>query len=214
MEQTETEELYDKEGEIPAQAQMEQTGTAEDGFRWYTIQTLSNMEQKVKKYLDKFIEIEGLKDYVKEVLMPTETVQEVRNGKKSKRVRKLYPNYIFLNMRLTDEDGRLITKPWFFVRGVQGVIDFIGGDHPVALKDSDIAEIREQVKAAEGKVVPKVQFAEGESVKILEGPFMNLTGTIDGIDNERGKMQVSVSIFGRLTPVELEFWQVERVVES
>ena len=146
--------------------------------------------------------------------MPTENVQEVRKGKKTQRVRKLYPNYIFLRMRLFDEEGRLINKPWFFVRNVQGVIDFIGGEHPVKLKPAEIAQIQEQVKAAEGKVVPKVQFAEGEEVKILEGPFMNLTGTIDALDNERGKMQVSVSIFGRLTPVELEFWQVERVLES
>ncbi len=192
---------------------MEQT-EAEGCFDWYAIQTLSNMEQKVKKYLDKFIEIEGLQDYIKEVLMPTENVQEVRKGKKTQRVRKLYPNYIFLRMRLFDEEGRLINKPWFFVRNVQGVIDFIGGEHPVKLKPAEIAQIQEQVKAAEGKVVPKVQFAEGEEVKILEGPFMNLTGTIDALDNERGKMQVSVSIFGRLTPVELEFWQVERVLES
>ncbi|MBR5622425.1 MAG: transcription termination/antitermination factor NusG [Opitutales bacterium] len=192
---------------------MEQT-EAEGCFDWYAIQTLSNMEQKVKKYLDKFIEIEGLQDYIKEVLMPTENVQEVRKGKKTQRVRKLYPNYIFLRMRLFDEEGRLINKPWFFVRNVQGVIDFIGGEYPVKLKPAEIAQIQEQVKAAEGKVVPKVQFAEGEEVKILEGPFMNLTGTIDALDNERGKMQVSVSIFGRLTPVELEFWQVERVLES
>ena len=192
---------------------MEQT-EAEGCFDWYAIQTLSNMEQKVKKYLDKFIEIEGLQDYIKEVLMPTENVQEVRKGKKTQRVRKLYPNYIFLRMRLFDEEGRLINKPWFFVRNVQGVIDFIGGEHPVKLKPAEIAQIQEQVRAAEGKVVPKVQFAEGEEVKILEGPFMNLTGTIDALDNERGKMQVSVSIFGRLTPVELEFWQVERVLES
>lgn len=192
---------------------MEQT-EAENGFAWYAIQTLSNMEQKVKKYLDKFIEIEGLQDYIKEVLMPTENVQEVRKGKKTQRVRKLYPNYIFLHMRLFDEEGRLINKPWFFVRNVQGVIDFIGGERPVKLKKSEIDQIQEQIRAAEGKVVPKVQFNEGEEVKILEGPFMNLTGTIDSIDNERGKMQVSVSIFGRLTPVELEFWQVERVTES
>lgn len=192
---------------------MEQT-EAESSFAWYAIQTLSNMEQKVKKYLDKFVEIEGLQDYIKEVLMPTENVQEVRKGKKTQRVRKLYPNYIFLKMRLFDEEGRLINRPWFFVRNVQGVIDFIGGERPVKLKKSEIDRIQEQIKAAEGKVVPKVQFNEGEEIKILEGPFMNLTGTIDSIDNERGKMQVSVSIFGRLTPVELEFWQVERVVES
>lgn len=187
---------------------------AEGGFDWYAIQTLSNMEQKVENYLKKFVEIEGLQDYIKDILMPTETVQEVRNGKKTQRKRKLYPNYIFLRMRLFDEEGRLINKPWFFVRNVQGVIDFIGGEHPVKLKKSEIDQILEQVEAAKNKVVPKVQFHEGEEVKILEGPFVNLTGAIDSIDVERQKMQVSVSIFGRLTPVELEFWQVERVVES
>ncbi len=186
-----------------------------NGFRWYAIQTLSNMEQKVKKYLDKFIEIEGLQDYVTDVLMPTEVVQEVKNGKKTKRIRKLYPGYIFLRARLYDSnDGKLINKPWFFIRNVQGVIDFIGRDKPVALKPAEIAEIQEQVRAAEGKVVPKTQFNVGEEVKVLEGPFMNLTGTVDSLDNERCKMQVSVSIFGRLTPVELEFWQVEKVTES
>ena len=187
---------------------------AESGFDWYAIQTLSNMEQKVENYLKKFVEIEGLQDYIKDILMPTETVQEVRNGKKTQRKRKLYPNYIFLRMRLFDEEGRLINKPWFFVRNVQGVIDFIGGEHPVKLKKSEIDQILEQVEAAKNKVVPKVQFHEGEEVKILEGPFVTLTGAIDSIDVERQKMQVSVSIFGRLTPVELEFWQVERVVES
>lgn len=186
-----------------------------EGFRWYAIQTLSNMEQKVKKYLDKFVQIEpGMSDYVAEVLMPTETVSEVRGGKRSTRIRKLYPGYIFLRMRLFDDDGKLINQPWFFVRNVQGVIDFIGGEHPVALKPSEIELILEQVRAAEGKTVPKVQFNVGENVKINDGPFMNLTGTIDTLDVERGKMQVSVSIFGRLTPVELEFWQVERVSES
>ncbi len=186
-----------------------------EGFRWYAIQTLSNMEQKVKKYLDKFVQIEpGMSDYVAEVLMPTETVSEVRGGKRSTRIRKLYPGYIFLRMRLFDDDGKLINQPWFFVRNVQGVIDFIGGEHPVALKPSEIELILEQVRAAEGKTVPKVQFNVGETVKINDGPFMNLTGTIDTLDVERGKMQVSVSIFGRLTPVELEFWQVERVSES
>ncbi len=191
------------------------TGDTTDGFRWYAIQTLSNMEQKVKKYLDKFVEIEpGMSDYVAEVLMPTENGSEVRGGKRSTRVRKLYPGYIFLRMRLFDENGKLINRPWFFVRNVQGVIDFIGGEHPVALKPSEIELILEQVRAAEGKTVPKVQFNVGEEVKINDGPFMNLSGTIDSIDVDRGKMQVSVSIFGRMTPVELEFWQVERVVEG
>lgn len=186
-----------------------------DGFQWFAIQTLSNMERKVKKYLDKFVQIEpGMSDHLKDVLMPTETISEVRGGKRTTRVRNLYPGYLFLRMRLFDENKKLINQPWFFVRSVQGVIDFIGGERPVALKKSEIDLILEQVQAAEGKTVPKVQFNVGEEVKINDGPFMSLTGTIDSIDIDRGKMQVSVSIFGRLTPVELEFWQVERVTEG
>ncbi len=189
------------------------------GFRWYAIQTLSNMEGKVKRYLDKFIEVEELEEFFAQppgrplsdrVLMPCETVSEVRNGKKTTKVRKLYPNYIFLLMRLFDENGKLLQKPWYFVRNVQGVIGFIGGNEPTALKAVDIERILKQVEEAEGKSVPKVIYNVGEEVKVIDGPFANMTGVIEAVDAEKGKLQVSVSIFGRFTPVELEFWQVER----
>ena len=183
-------------------------------YRWYAVQTLSNMENKVTKYLTKFIEVEEMGEFIDQVLMPTEKVSEVKGGKKKEIVRKLYPNYLFLRMRLYDADGKVLQKPWYFVRNVQGVIGFIGGDNPVPLKQVEIERILEQVKAAEGKAVPKVQFNVNEEVKITGGPFMNLTGRIDSVDIERGKLQVSVSIFGRFTPVELEFWQVERTATS
>jgi len=172
------------------------------------------MEGKVKKYLDKFISVEEMEDYVEEVLMPTETVTEVKNGKKINKTRKLYPGYVFINMRLYDEDGKILQKPWYFVRGVQGIIGFIGGERPSPLKQDEIDRILRQVSEAEGKEVPKVQFGVGEEVKITDGPFLNLNGRIDEIDPERGKLKVSVSIFGRFTPVELEYWQVERAEES
>lgn len=183
-------------------------------YRWYALQTLSNMEAKVTKYLAKFIEVEEMGEFIDQVLMPTEKVSEVKGGKKTEKVRKLYPNYLFIRMKMYDEDGKVLQKPWYFVRNVQGVIGFIGGDHPVPLKQAEIERILDQVKAAEGKAVPKVQFSVNEEVKINDGPFMNLTGRIDAVDAERGKLQVSVSIFGRFTPVELEFWQVDRTTSS
>lgn len=179
-------------------------------YRWYAVQTLSNMENKVTKYLLKFIEVEEMGEYIDQVLMPTEKVSEVKGGKKTEKLRKLYPNYLFLRMRLYDADGKVLQQPWYFVRNVQGVIGFIGGDNPVPLKPVEIERILDQVKASEGKAVPKVQFVVNEEVKINDGPFLNLTGRIDSVDAERGKLQVSVSIFGRFTPVELEFWQVDR----
>jgi len=182
--------------------------------QWYAIHTLSNMEGKVKRYLDKFVTIEEMEDYVQEVLMPTETVAETRGGKKTSKVRKLYPGYVFIKMRLYDEDGKVLQKPWYFVRGVQGVIGFIGGDRPTPLKKEEIDTILTRVKEAEGKEVPKVQYTIGDEVKITDGPFLNLTGRIDEVDEERQRLKVSVSIFGRFTPVELEYWQVERAEES
>lgn len=181
------------------------------GGAWYVVQTLSGQEGKVKRYLDKFIKEEEMEDFVFEVLVPTEVVTEVKNGKKMQTVRKFYPGYAFLHMRLYDEDGRLLNKPWYFVRDTAGVINFVGGERPTALKKSEIETIISQVEAATGKEVPKVQYEVGEEVKINDGPFLNLSGRIDEIDPEKGKLKVSVSIFGRFTPVELEYWQVERL---
>ncbi|MCH6258728.1 transcription termination/antitermination protein NusG [Puniceicoccaceae bacterium K14] len=178
---------------------------------WYVVQTLSNQEGKVKRYLDKFIPVEEMEDYVFEVLVPTEVVTEVKNGKKTQITRKFYPGYAFINMHLYDDNGKLMNKPWYFVRETAGVINFVGGDRPSALKKSEIKTILSQIEAASGKETPKVQYEIGEEVKITDGPFLNLSGRIDEIDPEKGKLKVSVSIFGRFTPVELEYWQVERL---
>lgn len=180
------------------------------GHRWFAVQTLSNQEKKAKTYLDKFIEVEEMSDRISEVLMPTETVTEVKNGKKTQKVRKFYPGYIFVHMRLYDDDGQLDQKVWYFVKDAQGVINFVGGERPVPLKKDEIDRIIKQVSDAEGKERPTVEYQIGEEVKITDGPFANLSGQIDEIDPERGRLKVSVSIFGRFTPVELEYWQIER----
>ena len=184
------------------------------GPHWYAVQTLSNQEGKAKKYLDKFIAVEEMDDFVFDILMPTETVTEVKSGKKSIKTRKFYPGYVFVNMRLYDDDGNLLQKPWYFVREAQGVINFVGGDRPSPLKKSEIDRILSQVEEAEGKEKPKIEYEIGEMVKVNDGPFANLVGKIEEIDPDRGKLKVSVSIFGRFTPVELEYWQVQRTEES
>lgn len=184
--------------------------TVPAGTQWFAVHTLSGQEGKVKQYLEKFAKPEELEEYILEVLLPTEQVSEVKRGKKTSKERKLIPGYVFVQMRLYDENAKVINKPWYFVREAPGVIGFVGGDRPAPLRQTEIDDIRNRVEAASGKEVPKVSFEVGEEVKINDGPFLNLTGRIDEIDPERGKLKISVSIFGRFTPVELEYWQVER----
>lgn len=196
---------------------MEETLSSSNPLRegqWFVVQTLSNKEPAAKRYIDRYIAENELEDFVFEVLVPEQTVSEVKHGKKSQRKRKLYPGYIFVHCRLFDEDKAVIQKVWYFINGADGVIGFAGGKSPAPLKDSEIDRILKQVAESEGKEVPKVQYDIGEEVKITDGPFLNLTGRIDEIDAERGKLKVSVSIFGRFTPVELEYWQVERMTDN
>ena len=184
------------------------------GAEWFALHTLSGQENKVKIYIEKFKKQEELDDYIFEVLLPTETVSEIKNGKKKTIIRKLYPGYVFIQMRLYDEERKVHNRPWYFVKEVAGVIGFVGGDKPSALRQAEIDEIHARIEAASGKEVPKISYAVGEEVKVTDGAFANLTGRIDEIDPERGKLKVSVSIFGRFTPVELEYWQIQRAEES
>ena len=179
-------------------------------FRWYTLQTLSNNESKVKRTLDRTIKEEEMGDFVAEILMPVKTVKDFRNGKKRESEMKLYPSYLFVRARLFDDEGGLLEGPWNFLKKTDGAIGLIGGMKPVPLRQEEINTIIQQMADAADKVVPKISFHVGERVKITDGPFANLSGNIDTIDADRGRLQVSVDIFGRLAPVELEFWQGER----
>jgi len=136
--------------------------------------------------------------------------RKLKTGRKKQRDRKFYPGYVFVEMRLYDDQGTLKKEPWYKIKDTDGVINFIGRESPTPLREDEIGRILSQVDDAKGKEVPKVQFSVGESVKILDGPFLNLTGEIEEIDAQKGTLKVSVSIFGRFTPVELEFWQVEK----
>jgi len=179
--------------------------SAPPGAQWFALHTLSGQEGKVKTYIEKFKKAEELDDHIFEILLPTEVVSEIKGGKKSTKVRKLYPGYVFIR--------KLINRPWYFVKETTGVIGFVGGDNPAPLRQSEIDDIRVRLEAGAGKEVPKVAFEVGENVKITDGAFANLAGRIDEIDPSRGKLKVSVSIFGRFTPVELEYWQVQRATE-
>ena len=178
--------------------------------QWFVLHTLSGQEQKVKDSIEKRMKAEEMGEFIMEVLVPMEKVAEVRGGKKTVTTRKLYPGYVFINMILLDESQRLIERPWYFIRDTQGIIAFVGGDRPTPTPAEEIESIKSQIADAEDFEKPKVHFDVGETVKINDGPFLNFSGVIEEIEPERGKLKVTVNIFGRNTPVELEYWQVEK----
>lgn len=177
---------------------------------WFVLHTLAGQEQRVKDSIEKRMKAEEMGEFIQEVLVPMERVVEVRNGKKTVTTRKLYPGYVFIYMALLDENRRIIEKPWYFIRDTQGIIGFVGGERPTPASMEEIELIKTQISESEDHEKPKVNFEAGETVKINDGPFLNFSGVIEEIEPERGKLKVTVNIFGRNTPVELEYWQVEK----
>jgi transcriptional antiterminator NusG len=171
--------------------------------KWYVVHTLSGQEQKVKDQLTRKIALETMQEKISNVLVPIENVSEIRAGKKKITKRKFFPGYILVEMDL-DEGS------WYLVKNTPGVIGFVGAGSPVPLQDSEIQSIMLQIEEKKEKVKPKVIFEKGEIVKVNDGPFVNFQGTVEDLDPDRGKLKVMVTIFGRATPVELEYWQVER----
>ena len=170
---------------------------------WYVIQVLSGWEQKVKEALEKRIQMEGMQETISRILIPAENVSEVKSGKKKISKRKFFPGYILLQMDVTDES-------WYFVTETNGVIGFAGQGRPVPLLEHEIEGILNQIEGKKEKVKPKIHFDKGENIKVTDGPFVNFSGVVDEVNPDRGKLKVMVLIFGRSTPVELEYWQVER----
>ncbi len=178
--------------------------------QWFVLHTLSGQELKVKESIEKRLKAEEMGEFVKEVLVPMERVAEVRGGKKTVTTRKLYPGYVFIDLVLLDENARIIERPWYFIRDTQGVIGFVGVDRPSPTPQDEIDVIKAKMSESEDTERPKVNFEVGETVKINDGPFLNFSGVIEEIEPSRGKLKVTVNIFGRSTPVELEYWQVEK----
>ena len=173
--------------------------------RWYVVHTQTGHEEKVKNHLEKRIQAANAQDMISQILIPTERVSEVRGGKKKIMERKFFPGYVLIEMELRDEG-------WYLIKNTPGITGFIGpGARPHPLRDDEVAVILKQAEESKEKPMPKVIFKKGESVKIIEGPFTNFSGEIEEVFPAKGKIKVMVSIFGRSTPVELEYWQVEKI---
>ena len=167
------------------------------------INTYSSFEQKVKEHLLKRIEDAGLSSQVTQVLIPTEEIAEIREGKKKISQRKFFPGYILMQLSMSDE-------LWHVIRNTPRVTGFLGGDRPVPLQEEEIDTIFEQIGKAKAPPRPKTLFEEGEPVKITSGPFVNFQGVVEEVNPQRGKVRITVSIFGRQTPLEVDFEQVEK----
>ncbi|MCK5727586.1 MAG: transcription termination/antitermination protein NusG [Methylococcales bacterium] len=174
-------------------------------LRWYVVHAYSNFEGKVKQALEERVEREGLQEYFGKILVPTEEVVEMRMGQQRKSDRKFFPGYVLVQMQLTDET-------WHLVKDIPRVLGFIGGtsDKPAPISDKEANLILSRVEEGVNKPRPKVLFEVAEVVRIIDGPFKDFNGNIEEVNYDKNKLKVSVLIFGRTTPVELEFSQVEK----
>jgi transcriptional antiterminator NusG len=179
--------------------------------QWFVIHTLTGKEIKVRDALKRKASEPEIKDLIGEVIVPSETVSEVKKGKKITTTRMFYPGYVLAELTLYNDDKKINENTWIAVTAIPGVIGFLGGNKPSALPDTEVHSIIHQAETTKEQVKPKVAFEPGETIKINDGPFLNFNGVIEEVDPGRGKLKVSVTIFGRTAPVELEYWQVERV---
>jgi transcriptional antiterminator NusG len=172
--------------------------------KWYVIHTYSGYENKVKAVLEERIKSFGKEDFFAGILVPTENVVELVKGEKKTSTRKFFPGYILVNMELNDET-------WHIVRSTPKVTGFIGGGNkPTPIPDEEVKEIMNQISEGTLRPKPKVTFERGDNIQIIDGPFVNFNGIVDEVKPDKGRLKVLVSIFGRDTPLELEFLQVKK----
>lgn len=171
--------------------------------QWFVVHTYSGYEKKVRESLLNRIAAEGMQEQFGDVLIPAETVVEMKKGKKKTGTRSFFPGYLLVNMELTE-------ATWHLVRHTPKVTGFVGGQDPAPIPESEVEDIKSQMVEGRLKPKPKVSFSEGENVRVIDGPFSNFSGAVDSIKPDKGKVVVLVSIFGRATPVELDFTQVEK----
>lgn len=174
--------------------------------RWYVVHAYSGYEKHVMRSLQERIKLAGKEEQFGEILVPTEEVVEMRNGQKRKSERKFFPGYVLVQMEMDD-------STWHLVKDTPRVMGFIGGtaDKPSPITDREAEAILQRVANTGDKPKPRTLFEPGETVRVIEGPFADFNGTVEEVNYEKSRVQVAVSIFGRLTPVELEFSQVEKV---
>ena len=172
--------------------------------KWYIVHTYSGYENKVKLAMEERIVSLGKEEFFGDILIPSETVLEMKKGVKTTSTRKFYPGYILVNMALNDET-------WHIVKNTPKVTGFVGGTRkPSPIPPEEVAKITRQMEEGAQRPKPKVRFEKGESIRVTEGPFSNFNGTVEEAREDKGKLKVMISVFGRATPVELDFTQVEK----
>ncbi len=173
-------------------------------LHWYVVHTYSGFEQKVKKALEEKIKTMAQQDAIAAVLVPSEDVVEMKKGVKKTTTRKIFPGYVLVRMELND-------NTWHLIKSIPKVTGFVGDvQNPPIVPDEEVNRITQQISEGTLRPKPKVSFEKGESIRVVDGPFTNFNGIVDEVKPEKGKLKVLVSIFGRSTPVELDFVQVEK----
>jgi len=174
-------------------------------MRWYVVHAYSGFESKVKASLEEHVRLHGMEDRFGQVLVPTEEVVEIRDGSKRRSERKFFPGYVLVQMDMNDDT-------WHLVKDVPKVMGFIGGtkDKPAPISDKEVQAILHNVQEGSEKPKPKVLYEPGEVVRVTDGPFNDFNGVVEEVDYEKSRMKVAVLIFGRSTPVDLDFSQVEK----
>ena len=172
---------------------------------WYVVHAYSGFEKNVARALAERVQLSSFTDFFGEILVPTEEVVEMRAGQKRRRERKFFPGYVLVEMELNDDT-------WHLVKETPRVLGFIGGkaDHPAPLSEAEANAILDRVAAGTEKATPKTVFEPGEIVRVIDGPFNDFNGVVEEVNYEKSRLQVAVTIFGRSTPVELDFGQVEK----
>jgi transcriptional antiterminator NusG len=175
-------------------------------LRWYVVHTYSGFEQKAKKSLEERAKLEGLEASFGEVLVPTEDVVERVGGSTRKSKRKFFPGYMLVQMELTD-------KTWHLVKNTPKVTGFVGNQqHPVPIREAEVLKLTQQIESGALSAKVEIEFDDGEKVRVIDGPFASFTATVEEVKADKQKLRVLVSIFGRATPVELDYAQVEKIV--
>lgn len=181
------------------------------GKKWFVLRVQSNKEDRVKKDLEKRIKIQGIENFVPRILVPSEKVSEIKGGKKRVAEKKIYPGYVMAEVEV-DENGQIPDELWFVMREVPGAGDFVGGNRkPVAMADHEVEKILKEVELGEEKPKAKIEFHKGDKVKVKEGPFENFDGVVEEVLPASGCVKLMLTIFGRSTSVELEYWQLEAI---
>jgi transcriptional antiterminator NusG len=189
---------------------------------WFVLHALTGQENKVQQSITARVKLKEMGEYVGQCLVPTEKVQETKNGKKRTVTKKVFPGYVLVELALYDDTkpvdahGRkqIIEDTWQFLRETPGVIGFIGGERPMPLRQDEVDAIVNPSAVSREVVRPKINFNVNDTVKINDGPFLGLTGQVSMVDPDKGKLKVEVSIFNRKVLVDAEYWQVEKVPEK